>query len=232
MANNETSGKLPTESQPQPQPQKKKRRSVAIWLRDTFLAGLVVTVPIFITFYLVSWGVQLLDNWFKPFIPIKYHPETYLPFSVPGIGVILTFVLLTLVGALAANFFGKFLLTMSDRAIQRMPVVGTLYSAIRQIMRSTLRDGASFSKVALIEYPRKDVYAIAFVTKAAEKRVNEAAGETMIGVFLPTTPNPTSGFLLFLPERDIIILDMTVEEGARLVISAGLADDEEGQPAH
>ena len=205
---------------------RRRRRNLVVWLRNRFLTGLVITVPIFITLYLVSWSVQLLDSWFKPFIPSIYRPETYLPFSLPGVGVIIAIVLLTLIGALAGNFVGNFLLAMSDRAMRRMPVAGTIYSAIRQILRSTLRDGASFSQVALIEYPRKGVYAVAFVTKAADKRVNDASGETMIGVFLPTTPNPTSGFLLFLPERDVTILDMTVEEGARLVISAGLANDE------
>jgi uncharacterized membrane protein len=113
-----------------------------------------------------------------------------------------------------------------------MPVVGTVYTALQQIFKTAMQeDGKAFSKVALIEYPRKGLFAIAFVTKAADRRVNKSTGKTMIGVFLPTTPNPTSGFLLFVPEDELTILDMTVEEGARLVISAGLSDDDESASA-
>ena len=135
--------------------------------------------------------------------------------------------LLTIIGGLTANFLGRGLLRLADRLIRQIPMAGTVYTALRQIFQTAVReDGASFSQVALIEYPRKGLNAIAFITKAADRRVNDATGKAMIGVFLPTTPNPTSGFLLFVPEDELTILDMTVEEGARLVISAGLADEE------
>ncbi len=205
---------------------KSHRRSLLAILRTYFFTGLVVTAPIFITFYLVLWFVDILDEYFRPWIPVVYHPTSYLPYDVPGIGVILAFVLLTLIGGLAANFLGRTLLRFSDQIIRQMPVAGTVYTALKQIFQTTMRgDGQSFSQVALIEYPRKGLHAVAFVTKAADWRVNKATGKTMIGVFLPTTPNPTSGFLLFVPEDEMSILDMSVEEGARLVISAGLANE-------
>jgi uncharacterized membrane protein len=194
-------------------------------LRTYFLTGLVVTAPIYITFYLMLWFVEFLDGYFRPWIPEIYWPTTYLPIDVPGVGVVLALVLLTIIGGLAANFLGRGLLRLADRLIRQIPMAGTVYTALRQIFQTAVREeGASFSQVALIEYPRKGLHAIAFVTKAADRRVNNATGGAMVGVFLPTTPNPTSGFLLFVPEDELTILDMTVEEGARLVISAGLAD--------
>ena len=205
----------------------KKRRTLLGALRTYFLTGLVVTAPIYITFYLMLWFVEFLDNYFRPWIPKIYWPTTYLPFDIPGVGVVLALVLLTIIGGLTANFLGRGLLRLADRLIRQIPMAGTVYTALRQIFQTAVReDGASFSQVALIEYPRKGLNAIAFITKAAYLRVNDATGKAMIGVFLPTTPNPTSGFLLFVPEDELTILDMTVEEGARLVISAGLADED------
>jgi len=208
-------------------PPKKKRRTLLGALRTYFLTGLVVTAPIYITFYLMLWFIEFLDGYFRPWVPEIYWPTTYLPIDVPGVGVVLALVLLTLIGGLTANFLGRAFLKIADRLIRQIPMAGTVYTALRQIFQTAVReDGASFSQVALIEYPRKGLNAIAFVTKAADRRVNEAIGKKMVGVFLPTTPNPTSGFLLFVPEDELTILDMTVEEGARLVISAGLADEE------
>ena len=205
----------------------KKRRTLLGALRTYFFTGLVVTAPIYITFYLMLWFVEFLDDYFRPWIPEIYWPTTYLPFDIPGVGVVLALVLLTLIGGLTANFLGRTLLKLADRLIRQIPMAGTVYTALRQIFQTAVReDGESFSQVALIEYPRKGLNAIAFVTKTDDRRVNEATGQTMIGVFLPTTPNPTSGFLLFVPEDELTILDMTVEEGARLVISAGLADED------
>jgi uncharacterized membrane protein len=212
--------------------EKPKRRSPLAVIRTYFFTGLVVAAPVYITFYLLSWAVSVLDEWFRPWIPLDYRPTTYLPFDVPGIGVILAFILLTIIGGLTANFLGRALLSFGERLIRHMPVVGTVYTALQQIFKTAVQeDGKAFSKVALIEYPRKGLFAIAFVTKAADRRINKTTGQTMIGVFLPTTPNPTSGFLLFVPEDELTILDMTVEEGARLVISAGLSDDEESPSA-
>lgn len=204
----------------------KKRTAFGI-LRNYFLAGLAITAPVVITFYLVMWIVEFLDGWFKPLIPVAYRPETYLPFYVPGIGVIAALVLLTLIGGFAANIIGRMLVGLGDSIIRHMPIVGSVYSALKQIFQSAVReDGQGFSKVALIEYPRKGLFAVAFVTNAADTRINETTGEEMTAVFLPTTPNPTSGFLLFVPTREIKILNMSVEDGAKLVISAGLVDEQ------
>ncbi|MDC3402056.1 DUF502 domain-containing protein [Alphaproteobacteria bacterium] len=205
-----------------------EKRTFLGTLRTYFLTGLVVSAPIFITFYLVMWFVGMLDGLFRPLIPVAYRPETYLPFDIPGVGVVLAFVTLTIIGGLAANLLGRSLVSFSDRVIGKLPVVGSVYTALKQIFKTAVRqDSASFSQVALIEYPRKGLYCIAFVTKDADQRVRDGAGgKEMVAVFLPTTPNPTSGFLLFVPKDELVVLDMTIEEGARLVISAGLSDEE------
>lgn len=205
------------------------KRGLLATLRTYFLTGIIISAPILITFYIVTIIVGTLDDIFRPFIPVVYRPETYLPFSIPGVGVVLSLVLLTLVGWLAANLLGRSIVSWSDGLIRRMPVVGSVYAALKQIFKAAMQsDSKSFSKVALIEYPRKGIYAIAFVTNDADQRVsNGADGRKMTAVFLPTTPNPTSGFLLFVPDEELVILDMSVEEGARLVISAGLSDDDE-----
>mgnify|MGYP000046908157 CR=1 FL=1 len=206
---------------------KKKRRTFLGALRTYFLTGLVITAPIYITFYLVLWFVEFLDNYFRPLIPKVYWPTTYLPVDVPGVGLILALVLLTVIGGLAANFLGRYLLALSDRLMRKIPMAGSVYTMLKQVFQTAVsEDGAAFHQVALIEYPRKGLHAIAFVTKAADPRVNNATGKPMIGVFLPTTPNPTSGFLLFVPEDELTILDMTVEDGARIVISAGLVNED------
>lgn len=208
---------------------KKKRRTLLGALRTYFLTGLVITAPIYITFFLVLWFAEFLDNYFRPLIPKVYWPTTYLPVDVPGVGLVLALLLLTLIGGLAANFLGRYLLTTSDRLMRKIPMAGSVYTMLKQVFQTAVsEDGAAFQQVALIEYPRKGLNAIAFVTKAADARINQATGKKMIGVFLPTTPNPTSGFLLFVPEDELTILDMTVEDGARLVISAGLAHEEAG----
>ncbi|MBT7641854.1 MAG: DUF502 domain-containing protein [Rhodobiaceae bacterium] len=206
---------------------KKKRRSFLRALRTYFLTGLVVTAPIYITFYLALWFVEFLDNYFRPLIPEIYWPTTYFPVDVPGVGLVLALILLTVIGGLTANFLGQFLLRASDQLIRKIPMAGALYTMLKQVFQTAVsEDGSAFQDVALIEYPRKGLHAIAFVTKAADPRINSATGKKMIGVFLPTTPNPTSGFLLFVPEDELTILDMTVEDGARMVISAGIANEE------
>jgi uncharacterized membrane protein len=214
---------------PSPETAPEVKRTFFGYMRTYFLTGLVISAPVLITFYMVFLVVGALDNLFRPFIPVAYRPETYLPFNIPGTGVVLALLLLTLVGWLTANLLGRSLINFSDRLISKMPVVGSVYSALRQIFKAAVRqDASSFSQVALIEYPRKGLYCVAFVTKNADKRVRDGAhGSDLVAVFLPTTPNPTSGFLLFVPREDLVILDMSVEEGARLVISAGLSDEEE-----
>ena len=194
-------------------------------LRNHFLTGLVVAAPVGITIYITYWFVTLVDEWFKPLLPERYNPETYLPFSIPGLGLLLAFVALTLLGALTANLFGRTIVSYSEEMLGRMPVVRNVYRALKQIFETVLsQSSTSFKQVGLIEYPRKGLYAVVFISTDTEGEIADltryAAG--MVSVFLPTTPNPTSGFLLFVPRKDVIFLDMSVEDAAKMVISAGL----------
>ena len=194
-------------------------------LRTYFLTGLVIAAPIGITAYLIDWFIGLVDYWFTPLIPAQYHPDNYLPFSIPGLGLLIAFVVLTLLGALTANFLGRRILALGERLVDRMPVVRNIYNALKQIFETVIsQSSASFKEVGLIEYPRKGLYALVFVTTQTRGEILLKTGPDMVSVFLPTTPNPTSGFLLFVPRSDIQILDMTVEEAAKLIISAGLVE--------
>ncbi len=207
-------------------------------LRTYFLTGIVITAPIAITIYLTYVFVDFVDANVTPLIPARYNPETYLPFSVPGLGLFVAVLVLILIGFLTANFLGRSLLHFGERIVARMPVVRSIYKALKQIIETVLaQSSSSFREVVLFEYPRKGIWAIAFVTSEVKGEVADLDEETMISVFLPTTPNPTSGFLLFVPKRDLKFLDMSVEEGVKLVISAGMIwpsderkdDNNEGQ---
>lgn len=194
-------------------------------LRNYFLTGLIVVGPVGITLYVLWWFVTLIDAWVKPWLPGRYLPETYLPFSIPGIGLIFSITVLMVIGAFTANLFGRTLVSYGESLLGRMPVVRNVYRALKQIFETVLsQSSSSFQKVGVIEYPRKGLYAIIFVSTTTKGEIDRRvrAGETLLSVFLPTTPNPTSGFLLFVPEKDVTILDMSVEEAAKLVISAGL----------
>ena len=194
-------------------------------LRTYFLTGLVIAGPIGITLYL-SWSlIQWIDGWVKPLLPIHYNPDTYLPFPVPGVGLIVSVCVLIMVGFLTANIAGRSLISFGERILGRMPLVRNLYSGLKQIFETVLSEsGSSFKRAGIIEYPRKGLWAIVFLATdtKGEVAVRLDHQDEMISVFLPTTPNPTSGFLLFVPRREVILLDMTVEEAAKLVISAGL----------
>lgn len=193
-------------------------------LRTYFLAGLVVTAPIGITVWLTWWFVSLFDQWVKPILPQVYNPDTYLPFSVPGVGLVVALFLITVVGALAANLVGKTLLGYWERLLDRMPIVRSIYRAVKQIFQTALSSsGTNFQKVGLIEYPRKGIHVVAFIARELDSgEIGMLPGTALYSAFMPTTPNPTSGFLFFLEKSEVTILDLTVEEGAKLVISAGL----------
>ncbi len=195
-------------------------------IRTYFLTGLVVAAPISITIFLAWKFISVIDEMMKPLIPETYNPETYLPFSLPGLGVLLVAVLLITLGALTANLFGRYLLKIGEKLVNRMPVIRGIYSTLKQIFETVIsQDTKSFSDVVLVEYPRKGIWAIAFVSGENTSEIkNKLDGEEIINVFLPTTPNPTSGFLLFLHKKDLIYLDMKPEDGAKYVISAGLVN--------
>ena len=198
-------------------------------MRNYFLTGIVVAAPISITIFITWSFIQWVDAQVKPYIPSIYNPDNYLPFSVPGVGLIFSVFILTILGFLTANIVGKSIFTYGEVLVGRMPLVRNIYQALKQIFETMLsQKGQTFTKAAVIEYPRRGLYALAFI---ATDTVGEVAhrldsyeqnAEGHISVFLPTTPNPTSGFLLFVPRADVIILDMSVEDAAKLVISAGL----------
>ncbi|MEZ5811338.1 MAG: DUF502 domain-containing protein [Rhizobiaceae bacterium] len=199
-------------------------------LRNYFLTGFVVCAPLAVTAYLTWSFIGWADSWVKPYIPEIYNPDTYLPFTVPGFGLVVALVSITLIGFLTANFIGRQIVSYGEYLLGRMPLVRNIYSVLKQILETVLSERTNtFKKVGLIEYPRKGLWAIVFIATDAEGEIQDElerkTGKTL-AVFLPTTPNPTSGFLLFVPMSDVKILSMTVEEGAKLVISAGLVTPE------
>lgn len=193
-------------------------------LVNYFLAGLVLTGPVAITLYLAWTVIGWIDALVVPFLPAWLNPQTYLPFGVPGIGLIVALVAITLIGFFAANFVGRRLFSFGERLVSRVPVISSIYGALKQIFDTLITQrGTSFKSVGLIEYPRKGVWAVALIASEARGEVAyKIPADDLIGVFMPTTPNPTTGFLMFLPRKDVIVLDMSVEEGAKLIISSGL----------
>lgn len=204
-------------------PPGKPKHPFLLWLRNSFLTGIVVTAPIGATVWVVFTFVNWVDGRVMPLFPPKYNPENYLPIDVPGLGLIIAVVGLTLLGALAANIFGRTLLGFGERLLARVPFVSNLYDALKQIFQ-TVFSGAdkNFQDAVMIEYPRKGMWAIGFITANAQYELAERLGKDTVAVFVPTTPNPTSGFLLYEKRDNLIDLDMSVEEAAKLVISAGL----------
>ena len=214
----------PTLIRPAPRP------SILARLRNNFLTGLVLVAPLFITAYLAWAFVNLVDDTVFPLIPKRYHPENIFGVEVPGLGLIVFVVFTTMIGAFTANLAGRTLIAWSEKILHRMPIIRTVYNAIKQIAETALnRSNSSFRQACLIEYPRKGLWAVAFVSTGTGGEINRRipVDSEMLSIFLPTTPNPTSGFLLFVPKKDVIFLDMSVEEAAKLVISAGLVDPEE-----
>lgn len=192
-------------------------------LRTYLLAGILVTAPIGLTTILVVFIINKVDSLVTPLIPSAYNPETYLPFSIPGIGLIIVIIGLILIGSMAAGFFGRLLIRVSESILNKMPVVRGIYSAIKQIFETVISQSSeAFRQVVIFEYPRKGLWAMGFITGKTKGEVQRMTGQEVINVFLPTTPNPTSGFLLFVPKKDLTILDMTVDEGIKMIVSGGI----------
>ena len=201
-------------------------------LRAYFFAGILVTAPIGITLYLTWLIIDFIDGQVTPLIPARYNPETYLPFGVPGLGLIVAVIFLTLVGALTAGLVGRWLIRLFDRLMQRMPVVRNIHSALKQILETVLaQQSKAFRQVVLIEYPRRGMWALGFITGDTVGEVQHLTEDDVVNVFLPTTPNPTSGFLLFVPRSEVFVLSMTVEEGIKMVVSGGLVTPPDRRPA-
>jgi len=203
-------------------------------LRTYFLTGVVVAAPIAITIWLVWSFVSLFDSWLKPYIPLIYNPDSYLPFSVPGVGLVFALVGITLIGALAANLVGRTLLNFGERTLDRMPIIRSVYKAVKQIFETALSSNASnFSSVGFIGYPRKGVNVVCFIARELDSgEIGLEPGTIYYSAFMPTTPNPTSGFLFFVEKEEVTILDLTVEEAAKLVISAGLVTPKQMREAN
>ena len=200
--------------------------SLGARLRTYFFAGILITAPVSLTIYLAWLFIRFVDEQVFSVIPQEYNPETYLPFSIPGIGLLLALVFLTLIGALTAGILGRAINHLFENVLNRLPVIRSLYGAIKQIMETVLANKSSaFRECVLVEYPRKGVWTLGFITGTTKGEVQEktaAAEQEVINVFVPTTPNPTSGFLLFVPEQDIIRLKMPIEDGLKLVVSGGI----------
>lgn len=200
-------------------------------LRNYFLAGILVTAPIGITVYLVWTFVDMVDGWVTPLIPPRYNPQHYLPFGIPGFGLVVAILGLILVGALTANFLGRLFVRASERILTRMPVVRGVYSAVKQLTETVFgKQSTAFREVVLVEFPRRGLWSLGFITGATKGEIQDLTKEDVVNVFVPTTPNPTSGFLMFLPKSDLIILSMTVEEGIKMVISGGIVAPPDRRP--
>lgn len=200
-------------------------------IRNYFLTGLVVFAPISITVYIIISVVDAVDDLVRALLPAVYKPEISFLFSVPGIGVLIAFLFLTALGALAANVLGRAMIRLGEKIVARMPVIRGIYTTLKQILETVMsQSSSSFREVVLIEYPRKGLWAIAFVSSDARGEIQEKTQEESLNVFLPTTPNPTSGFLLFVPKKDCIFLEMSVEQAVKYVISAGLVSPGEANP--
>lgn len=196
-------------------------------LRNYFLTGVIVIAPLAITAYLAWSFVGLVDSWVKPYIPARYSPDTYLPFAVPGFGLIVALVMITVVGFLTANFIGKAIVRQGENLLDRMPLIRNIYRGLKQIFETVLANRTDlFSQVALVEWPRRGAWSIVFIAaQQEESRINEALRERegkTIAVFRPITPNITTGYIMYVAETDIVPLGITVEEAAKFLISAGL----------
>jgi uncharacterized membrane protein len=205
-------------------PPRRRRSRARIRLRNYFLTGIVVAAPIGITIYLTWAFVHWVDQKVKPLIPATYNPDSYLPFSVPGVGLLFAIVMLTLLGFLAVSLVGRSVVAFGEQLLDRVPLVRNLYRGLRQLFQTVLSQSSrSFQKVVLVEYPRKGVWRVGFVaTRARGEIAARMSAEDLMAIFVPNSPNVTAGFLVYVPRRDVTILDMSVEEGAKMIISAGL----------
>ncbi|HEY5597354.1 MAG TPA: DUF502 domain-containing protein [Kiloniellales bacterium] len=220
----------PGEATPPPSP---AGTGLAARLRNYFLAGILVTAPVTITFWLAWKVIKFFDNNVTPFIPPQWNPETYLPFGVPGLGLVIAVVTFILIGFFAAGIAGRLVTRISERLVETVPVARSVYSWTKQVFETVLsQKGNAFREVVLVEYPCRDVWAVGFITGQTEGEVQDLTTETVYNVFIPATPNPTTGFLLFIPKRDVHHLDMTVEEGIKLVISGGIVTPTSRKPAN
>ena len=198
----------------------KKKSSITSKLRNAFIAGIVVLVPIGFTLYLTLFLIKISSR----LIPTEINPNNYLPFSIPGLEILLSVVFITLVGLISLSFFGKKILNLINDLFKKIPILRTIYSAIGQMTESFTNKSDNKKSVVLIEYPKKGSWAVGFATKENKGEISKKTNKELINVFVPTTPNPTSGFLLMFPKDEVIFLDMTFEEASKFIVSAGTSD--------
>jgi len=199
---------------------KSKRKSLSLTIRNYFITGVVVLIPIGFTLYLTKILIGISSN----LIPKNLNPNHYLPFDIPGVEILISILLITLVGGLSLSFFGKRILKLIDDLFQRIPFLRTVYSAIVQMTETFSKKDNNKKSVVLVEYPRKSVWAVGFATKENTGEMAEKTNKKLINVFVPTTPNPTSGFLLMFPIEDVIYLNMSFEEASKFIVSAGTSN--------
>ena len=195
----------------------KKKKSLTLILRNYFITGVVVLIPIGFTLYLTKFIIGISSN----IIPQNINPNSYLPYAIPGIEILISIIFITLVGGLSLSFLGKRILKLIDDLFKRIPFLRTIYSAILQMTESFSNKDNDKKSVVLIEYPRKGVWAVGFATRENTGEMAKKTNQKLINVFVPTTPNPTSGFLLMFPVEDVIYLNMSVEEASKFIVSAG-----------
>ncbi len=199
-----------------------KRRSISLVakLRNYFITGIVVLVPIGITLYLTKFFISISSR----FIPYKINPNNYLPFSIPGLEIILSVIFITIIGGLSLSFIGRKILSWFNELLKKIPILRTIYSALGQMAETLAPKRKSKKSVVLIEYPRKGSWAVGFATKDNKGEISNKTNKKLVNVFVPTTPNPTSGFLLMFPKEEIIYLDMSFEEASKFIVSAGTSN--------
>jgi len=197
-----------------------KKKSLALKLRNYFITGIVVLIPIGFTLYLSKFLINITTK----LVPAGLNPNNYIPYAIPGIEILLTVIFITIVGGLSLSFLGKKVLQIVDNLFKRIPILRTIYSAIVQMTDSFRNQEGSKKSVVLVEYPRKGSWAVGFATKENKGELKDKTNKELINVFVPTTPNPTSGFLLMFPKEDVIYLDMGFEEASKFIVSAGTSN--------
>ena len=198
----------------------KKKRSILVKFRNYFFTGVVVLIPIGITLYFTLFLINISSK----FLPKEINPNHYLPYDIPGVEILISIVLITFIGWLSLSFIGRKLLEVINKILKRIPILRTIYSALSQMTETFTKDESGKKNVVLIEYPRKGLWALGFATKDNTGEISDKTKKNLVNVFVPTTPNPTSGFLLMFPKEDVIYLDMTFEEASKFIVSAGTSD--------
>jgi len=197
-----------------------KRRRVISRLRNNFIAGVVVLIPIGITVYLTLFIIKISSK----ILPKELNPNHYLPYDIPGVEIIISIILITFIGWLSLSIIGKKLLEVFNNILKRIPILRTIYSAFEQMLDMFTKSDKKSKNVVLVEYPRKGSWAVGFATKENKSEISHKSKQNLVNVFVPTTPNPTSGFLLMFPKEEVIYLDMSFEEASRFIVSAGSSE--------